>query len=700
MATQVTITPLAGSVGQVLQLGCVGATNPGTWWSLNPEVLSVTSAGVATCVAAGTALIGTMLNGSVYLEGIFTVNPPSLVSIVITGGSSPLTVGQTKQLAVTGTFTDGSTQDVTSQCSFNSSGPGAAINSAGLITALLQSTVTITATVSGISASFSLTVNYVATVIAGASTFRSHLTQVMLNYFDWNDTRVRRGRYTIDAQLLNLAAQQLELSGLRLAREIGATTIHSCPANIDNSGCYWQQRLPGSFNYGIESHTVSAVWDSAPAGIYNALDANPIAASGSQYGKSLSVYDDQLPVPSRVSVNSNVSAVPLANPELFSISGVGDTTTQSWSTQRVGPFTPAFAGRLHFWVDGPGYYETLNIMVRIIGQRAPAPAWSDAQATTSEKVVLSSLGWATSKFGWSSIQQIQVMGLPVGATLSAFTGMFTLPLQPDPDRPYMDPVYRDVVFARYWETGTGFLTEEYLASNYNGWQFVQSYAANPTLSAVAIEPNTWGAFAASGTTLYYFDRREPLPDHLSASALTEEPLYGLDVSIDETQLTLIKFAVLTPVAYAGATNATSYRYLVQTPDGNLYALTPNGFLAEYSQTAGWRNGTPPALSIPLAEQGTYVFSIQTIDSTDGSVVQDSTPWLNPAFTPLASFDLSSLVSRIQGLSFDDRDRLWVWDGATATPLKLSYDDYVIDQDTQAIYLTDSVDGLTIDGLTL
>ncbi|WP_348260940.1 hypothetical protein P8935_14230 [Telmatobacter sp. DSM 110680] len=101
----------------------------------------------------------------------------------------------------------------------------------------------------------------------------------------------------------------------------------------------------------------------------------------------------------------------------------------------------------------------------------------------------------------------------------------------------------------------------------------------------------------------------------------------------------------------------------------------------------------------MAAPGSYVFSIQAIDS-DGSVVEDRVPWINQQLVPLASFDLSSLVTEIKGISFDDRGRLWVWDGAKAIALRLEYDAYVLDQASRSIYLTDSVDGLTIDGIIL
>src|SRR3569833_3380919 len=75
--------------------------------------------------------------------------------------------------------------------------------------------------------------------------FRSHQTTLMTNYFDEKDVRVRRGRYTVDAQLLNAAARGIEMAGLRINREIGAATLHSVPSNIDHGGWYWKRGRPG-----------------------------------------------------------------------------------------------------------------------------------------------------------------------------------------------------------------------------------------------------------------------------------------------------------------------------------------------------------------------------------------------------------------------------------------------------------------------
>jgi len=490
------------------------------------------------------------------------------------------------------------------------------------------------------------------------------------NYFDEKDVRVRRGRYTIDAQILNASAREIEMSGLRLAREIGATTLHSCPANIDHNGWYWKQRLPAGVDLTATSHTVVVT---SPSGV--AVNFIP--------------YDDQLPVPVGVQLDSAMVPVPMTTPLLFETYGIGDPVAQSWSAQRLGPFTPAMPNRIHFWMDGPGYFG-LGVAVRIIGQKAPMPAWSDAMSITSEKIKLSSLGWAQSKFAWASIQQVQILNLPVGVSLSAYFGSFSLPMQPDVTRPYSDPAYRDVLFNRYWTSSDNMLTEMYLESDYAGWRYTNSYQIGTSaFTGLAVEPNTWGMFAASGQTLYYFDRREPLPSNLVASAISREPYYGLDVFIDETRLTPVKFVVLQPIAYGSAASAGTYRFLVTTPDGTTYVLTPDGFFMEYTRNAGWRSGIPPTISIPLAAIGTYVFYLQGI-GPDGVVVQDGVPWPNLAFSPLATLDMSSLVSDIQGLAFDDRGRLWVWTGEQSVAVRFQYDAYIIDPDSQAIYMTDNL----------
>ncbi|HYO67346.1 MAG TPA: Ig-like domain-containing protein [Archangium sp.] len=89
----------------------------------------------------------------------------TLTGVSVTPASSTLSVGATQQLTVTGTYSDGSTKSVTENATFGSDTPATATVSSpgGLVTAVAAGTARITATVSGKSASASVTVTAVST---------------------------------------------------------------------------------------------------------------------------------------------------------------------------------------------------------------------------------------------------------------------------------------------------------------------------------------------------------------------------------------------------------------------------------------------------------------------------------------------------------------------------------------------------------
>jgi hypothetical protein len=498
----------------------------------------------------------------------------------------------------------------------------------------------------------------------------------MLNYFDRTDVRVREGKYSIDAQLLNVAAQELEMSDTRFNREIKSKTLTDCPANIDNKGVYFQQVLPLSFDFTV-AHAVQATINSTLT--------------------TLSLYNDLLPVPVAVVADARFTPLPLSAPQVFSVSGAGDPVAQTWATQRVENPPVSMSGRINLWMFGTGFNQ-VQVMVRITGQRSPAPAWASRQAITSETIKLTKFGAARSKFAWASITEIQVSGLPIGVTISGQIGTFGASYVADASRPYTDPSARDVLYDRYWTYQDGMLQEQYLASNHSGFRYIQSYASAP-VNGIAVEPNTYGLWVAQGTTLLYIDRREPLPTNLNATALTAEPYYGVKVSIDEMQTGPLRAVVLEPVPYGQSDQVTQYRYLLQAPNGTTYALTPDGVYATLTPIAGWRRGAPLSLTLPLAQIGTYVITLQCVGNSNVALA-DATPYTNLALAPKAQFDLSSIVSSIEGLSFDDRGRLWVWTGTSAIALAMQHNAYTLDASTQAIYLTDTVQGLIIDGVTI
>lgn len=130
-----------------------------TWTSADPSVATVSAAGVATGVAPGTVtIIATRLG--VSGNATLTVGAPLLVSIAVTPSDPTVPRTFTSQLRATGTYSDGSAQDVTGLVAWTSGTPAvASVDGGGLATGLEAGTSTITATSGAISGATTLTVS-------------------------------------------------------------------------------------------------------------------------------------------------------------------------------------------------------------------------------------------------------------------------------------------------------------------------------------------------------------------------------------------------------------------------------------------------------------------------------------------------------------------------------------------------------------
>ncbi|MDX2010250.1 MAG: Ig-like domain-containing protein [Myxococcaceae bacterium] len=132
--TRLEVTPTAPSLarGTTLRLTATGVFSDGstqdlttqaTWTSSNAPVASVGNAsgveGLVTALAEGSALVSASALGS---SGDVTVRvtPATLVSLSASSTQVSVPVGVTTDLTVTGTYSDGSTQDLTAQATWSS----------------------------------------------------------------------------------------------------------------------------------------------------------------------------------------------------------------------------------------------------------------------------------------------------------------------------------------------------------------------------------------------------------------------------------------------------------------------------------------------------------------------------------------------------------------------------------------------------
>ena len=165
--TSIAVTPTNPSIalGTTEQFTATGTysdastqnlTNSVTWSSSNTAVAAVSNAlgseGLATSVSVGSTTItatdpATSISGNTTL----TVAAAVLTSLAVTPANPSIVVGATQPFTATGTYSDGSTQDLTSSVTWSSSNTAAATVSnasgtAGLATSVSAGTTMITAT--------------------------------------------------------------------------------------------------------------------------------------------------------------------------------------------------------------------------------------------------------------------------------------------------------------------------------------------------------------------------------------------------------------------------------------------------------------------------------------------------------------------------------------------------------------------------
>ena len=146
-------------VGAALQFNAIGTYTSGatsditssvTWSSSSPTVATIFANGSATGEGSGTTNITATLSGVSSPIVKLTIKAVSSISIV-PAVSHNLDIGATQQFSAIGTYSDGSSADISAQVMWLSSNPQVAtIYANGLATAVTAGTANITATLGGV----------------------------------------------------------------------------------------------------------------------------------------------------------------------------------------------------------------------------------------------------------------------------------------------------------------------------------------------------------------------------------------------------------------------------------------------------------------------------------------------------------------------------------------------------------------------
>jgi RHS repeat-associated protein len=299
-----------------------------TWASGTTATATITSAGLASALKAGTSTISAT-SGSIVGSTTLTVTAATLVSIAVTPVNPSVAAGKTQQFTATGTYSDSSTQNLTGSVTWASGTlTTATITGAGLASALKAGTSTISATSGSIVGSTTLTVT-TATLVSIAVTpanpsVAAGKTQQFTATGTYSDSSTQNLTASVTWASGTTATATINAAGLASALKAGTSTISA------TSGA-----IVGSTTLTVTAATLVSI---------AVTPANPsIATGGSQQFTATGTYTDSSTQNLTTSVTwaSGTTATATINAAGLATAGTtaGSTTITATSGTVVGSTT-------------------------------------------------------------------------------------------------------------------------------------------------------------------------------------------------------------------------------------------------------------------------------------------------------------------------------------------------------------------------
>jgi len=213
-----------------------------------------------------------------------SVAPKSLTAIAVTPGQPSLTAGATQQLTATGTYSDGSTADISTSANWASSAASVAtVNSSGTLTAVAAGSATVTASLGSISGSAAVQVSAPAPVLSSisiapaAATVNVGSTQQFSATGTYSDGSTQNLSATATWTTSNAALATVTNSGLATAVAPGAATVTATLSGVSGSAALTVAAPPPS----LTSISVTPADPRFPAGSTQQFTATATYSDGS-----------------------------------------------------------------------------------------------------------------------------------------------------------------------------------------------------------------------------------------------------------------------------------------------------------------------------------------------------------------------------------------------------------------------------------
>src|SRR5205823_4140743 len=285
-------------------------TNSVTWNSQKPAVATISASGLATGTSLGSSDIGATLNGVTSNTIPRTVTQATLQSIVVSAPKTSIAKGTSDPFTALGTFSDGSTQDLTNTATWSSSDDTiASINAAGLAMGVGVGLTNISATQGGVTSNTltltitpavlqSIAISADNTSIAKGTTiqftamgsFSDGTTQDLTSSAIWTSSIPERVNITAGGLAIGVAVGSSSITATKsgvtsnaFVLTVTEAVLHSIsvtPASASIAkGLTQQFTATGTFSDGsTQDLTSSAVWTSS------STDAANVTADGLAMG--------------------------------------------------------------------------------------------------------------------------------------------------------------------------------------------------------------------------------------------------------------------------------------------------------------------------------------------------------------------------------------------------------------------------------
>ncbi|MCH1929498.1 Ig-like domain-containing protein [Shewanella sp. A25] len=243
-------------------------TTQAAWSSSDTNVATVLS-GLVSAVTPGSSIIQASFNGEQSNSANLTVTAATISSIAITSNTNSIAKGTTAQFTATATYSDGSTQNISSSVSWNSSATAVAtVSSSGLATGQTAGTTNISATKDGVPS------NTLALNVTAATVTQLQVSPSVLNLAKGVD-----GQLTAVATYSDGTTQTITSSAAWTSANSGIATVTTGGKVTGvNSG---NTTIVATFN-GVQSNSVAVTISAAVVSSIQLTPSSVSIASGTE----------------------------------------------------------------------------------------------------------------------------------------------------------------------------------------------------------------------------------------------------------------------------------------------------------------------------------------------------------------------------------------------------------------------------------